>query len=484
MNPGMTRVINEPYLSRIKTFLLENLGLLYTAKRDNELSRKIWEVAIMTKHKTAESYINWLLSPRLRRADLELLASYITIGETYFLREGEAFDYLRNEYLNNFIYHNRKAERRLTVWSAGCSSGEEVYSLAGLIREMLPDREKWQVRILGTDINPLVLEKARAGVYSKWSFRKTPKWFMKYVEEDDENRYRICDCLKEMVEFRSHNLATEPALLSGVNIIFCRNVLIYFSQELIRKITAGFYDALVEEGLLVLSPVEVSLNICERFIRRFYAGRSFFIRNSLSSEPFIHSGIERALPEQIKHNEKSSPVASAEVDPESSAAEKGFERLRFLYREGLYLRVDNLISQRAKTLLELPAEFQELLIKSKMKQNKYDEAELLCQEIIKAEQSQSTIFFLLALMQIKKKVYKLARQTLEHIITMEPGYVLAYYQSGILAHQRGDIKERDRCFAEVERLLENSDQRELIDDYLDLIVSDIFRKMKELREEM
>jgi chemotaxis protein methyltransferase CheR len=468
---AMASMIPEPHLGWVKAFLEAKLGLHYSDMRDSELSRKIREAADKSGHKTVEGYINWLRGVPLSRRDLELLASYITIGETYFLREGEAFDYLRYEYLSNFIYHNKKTKKKLTVWSAGCSSGEEVYSLAGLICELLPDRATWSVRILGTDINPAFLQKAREGVYSKWSFRKTPEWFMKFVEEVDDNHYRICDQLKEMVEFRSHNLSSDAAPVHGVNIIFCRNVLIYFSQELIRKVTAGFYDALTEGGLLVLSPVEVSSNICERFIKKFYAGRSFFIRNMHSSEPFIHAGIKYEL-----------PVKDYQEKAEGVSSDNEFERLRFLYKEGLYLRVDNLVSQRSGTLKDLPVEYQELLVKSKMRQNIYSEAEQLCMEIISTRQGNGTICYLLALMQLRKKHYKEAKKILEDILVRKPGYVLASYRLGIMAHQHGDVLDRDRYFSEVDRLLLDRDKAEVIDDYLDLQVIDLQRKMQEQRE--
>ena len=467
----LAEIIKEPYLGWLKDFLETNLGLHYSNMRDNELSRKIRDAALKAGYEKAEGYINWLRTATPKRRDLELLASYITIGETYFLREGEAFDFLRYEYLNNLIYHIRKGDKKLNIWSAGCSSGEEVYSLAGLIREMLPDREKWQVRILGTDINPNVLQKARAGIYSKWSFRKTPEWFMKYVEEVDSNQYKICDCLKEMVEFRSHNLSQDLAVMQGVDVIFCRNVLIYFSKDLIRKVTAGFYDCLTEGGILVLSPVEVSLNICERFIRKYYAGRSFFIRDIHSSEPFIHSGIKYEL-----------PASACEEKDAAGSTVNELERIRFLYREGLYLRVDNLISQRADSIIDLPEEYQELLVRSKMKQKKFDEAEQYCRTINSSGADSAHTGYLLALIQIAKRHKKAARQTLTEVLAGNPDHILAVFQLGILAHQRGDYLEREKYYNEVERLLANYDEREIIDDYDDLQAGDLQRKMQEVIE--
>ena len=393
----MKTLISEPYLSIIKKYLSKELGLHYSALRDSELSRKLGNAAKDFGYSDIIEFINWLQSERISRRDLEKLASHLTIGETYFLREPAAFDFLKQEYLRQYIYDNRKSNKTLKIWSAGCSSGEEVYSLAGFIREMLPDHSDWTISITGTDINPVALEKARKGIYSKWSFRNTPKWFLKYVEELDANSYKICDCLREMVSFKSHNLASDLQLFYDINVIFCRNVLIYFPAELIKRVTGKFYDSLAEEGLLVLSPVEVSLDICDRFIRKYYAGRTFFIKDSHSTAPFIHNGINYEIHREADKGEgnKSAGGEIEELDE--------YERIRFLYEEGLYLRVENLIKQHNELEEDLPLAYLELLANTYCKMGKSEKAIALCKRIIASGKHLQVMSNLLSEMEVNRE---------------------------------------------------------------------------------
>ncbi|MDP8221374.1 MAG: CheR family methyltransferase [Candidatus Stygibacter frigidus] len=464
----MAELIKEPYLSSIKELLQERLGLHYSDLREGELSRKIGDAAKKTGYPSTLSYIISLLEKPSNRHDLEILASCVTIGETYFLRENEAFDFLKEEYLKHYIYKNRPGEKRLSIWSAGCSSGEEVYSLAGMIREMLPDHEHWEIKIIGTDINPAVLEKARKGIYSKWSFRKTPSWFMKYVEEVDDNKYQICACLNEMVEFKNHNLASDPYVMQDLDIIFCRNVLIYFSKELISKVTKGFYNSLKDEGVLILSPVEVSLNICERFIRRTFGGRTFFIKSvntkNLSVTPEILAENESELPENSQADEN--PVTE-------------HERLDFLYQEGLYLRLESLLLSKYHEIEKIPEEYQELLIKTYMKQGETEKAEEACQRIIISDQCSPGICYYLALINLKNKNYNLVKNILENILEIEPDHLLSIYLMGKLSEIRRDHILAAKNFNKAEELLRKRDKDEIINELEELTAADMLEEILE-----
>ena len=439
----MKEIISEPYLSQIRDFLSDRLGMHYSVQRESELSRKLLEAAKKAGFSGTTSFIQWLMTSSPGRKDLEMLASFLTIGETYFLREGDAFEFLREEFLKQYIFANQQSNRNLSVWSAGCSSGEEVYSLAGLIIEMLPDYKNWNIRITGTDINPTALKKAQAGKYSKWSFRKTPEWFDKYVEKIDENSYKICDCLKNMVRFQSHNLATESHLFYRLNIIFCRNVLIYFPAEMIRKITTGFYNSLAEGGVLALSPVESSLDIYNRFTRKNFGGRTFFIKDSIKVESAIQSEFQEKITVADK---KHSAKAEAQADKE-------YTRLQFLFKEGLYLRVENLIRQKAEDLNELPVKYQELLGQTYVNQGKEAEAELLYKKIIESGNQDTSAGYFLAMIYMGQKRFKEARLLLEEMLRTEPGNILANYQLGLLERQRGNSEKSQQYLEKASGLL-------------------------------
>ena len=166
------------------------------------------------------------------------MASYLTIGETYFFRVEPDFNALENHILPELIHLRKDTGKYLRIWSAASSTGEEPYSLAILVRKLIPDIKDWNITILATDINTRSLAKAEKGIYGNWSFRNNPEWLKKiYFTPLLDERYQINRNIKDMVSFFYLNLArdTYPSLLNntnGMDIIFCRNVLMYFTPEL------------------------------------------------------------------------------------------------------------------------------------------------------------------------------------------------------------------------------------------------------------
>lgn len=170
----------------------------------------------------------------------ERLHFALTVGESYFFRDQGQMDLIRDVVFPALLREN-KPDRKLRIWSAGCSTGEEPYSLAMILDDMLGDENEWNVQILATDINKHALDKARLGVYGEWSFRKMDEArrdrYFKRIDQEWELEERI----RSMVSFREVNLAAlqlpDPARdLSDIDFIFCRNVFIYFGRETVERI--------------------------------------------------------------------------------------------------------------------------------------------------------------------------------------------------------------------------------------------------------
>jgi chemotaxis protein methyltransferase CheR len=213
----------------------------------------------------------WLLSASLTKTQLDVLASHLTIGETYFFRENKTFEILAEKVLPELVRSRRNGARRLRIWSAGCCTGEEPYSLAILLQQVIRDLADWFVTILATDINVRFLRKAAAGVYSEWSFRQTPAWFKsRYFKRTEDGQYEILPEIKKQVTFAQLNLVQDsfPSLVAETNamdVIFCRNVLMYFSLPQALKVVSNLHRALVHEGWLVVSPSEGSQALLSQF---------------------------------------------------------------------------------------------------------------------------------------------------------------------------------------------------------------------------
>jgi len=194
---------------------------------------------------------------RMESGEWDKLIELITINETYFFREENLLNEFRKVILPQYV--DRTPENPLRIWSAACSTGEEPYTIMMLIEESKLI-EKGAVQIIASDINKKVLNKARNGVYKKksLSFRRMPigaydKFFVE-LEED----YKVKDSIRETIDFRHINLLDNNirSKIEKVDIIFCRNVLIYFDDNAIKKIINAFYDILNPGGYLFLGHAE------------------------------------------------------------------------------------------------------------------------------------------------------------------------------------------------------------------------------------
>lgn len=230
---------------------------------ERRLSRRLEQ----NRLNTFEEYYHLLLYDRKREEELAILVDNLTTNETYFFREVPQLRAFSEEILPEL--RRTLADRKvLRIWSAGCSSGEEPYTIAMLLLESGDWWRDWHVEILGSDITQRVLQTARKGVYKKSAHRATsPAMLAKYfVEENGE--YRIIDKVKELVTFSFLNLLDplKTSLISNMDVIFCRNVIIYFDKEAKKKVMDSFYHKLRAGGYLLLGHSESLINISNAFV--------------------------------------------------------------------------------------------------------------------------------------------------------------------------------------------------------------------------
>ncbi len=189
------------------------------------------------------------------------LVTLLTNTESYFFRDKQQFTLLRNQIFPELI--NRKENNKtLRIFSAGCSSGEEPYSLAILLKEIIPDLAQWNLMILGTDINQAALEKAKTGIYTSWSFRNIDVEIKQRYFCLIKNQYYIDRQIKQMVKFLNINLFKDSfpqrnSELKDIDLIVCRNVFIYFEVSAIAKVLEKFYQTLQPSGYLLTGHTEL-----------------------------------------------------------------------------------------------------------------------------------------------------------------------------------------------------------------------------------
>ncbi len=181
----------------------------------------------------------------------------LAIGETYFFRNQAQFRLLRKHIVPSLLRWQRETQtKRLLIWSAGCATGEEAYSLAILFHEMLNDYDPNQVTIIGTDISAAAIETARTGIYRKWSFRHIDgAYTRRYFEQTGDNERQIVPHIREKVIFRRANLL-DFSMSHWANLILCRNVLLYFRNEAKQRAEYVLSDAIQSDGWLLLGHAE------------------------------------------------------------------------------------------------------------------------------------------------------------------------------------------------------------------------------------
>jgi chemotaxis protein methyltransferase CheR len=233
---------------------------------ERRLARRLEERQV----RTFEEYYHFLRYDRKRDEELAVLVDNLTTNETYFFRESPQLRAFAEEILPEL--RTTLADRKsLRIWSAGCSTGEEPYTIAMLLLESGAWWRDWQVEILGSDINQRVLHTARKGVYKKTSHRvSTPEMMKKYFVEEGKGDYRIIDAVRELVSFSYVNLLDpfKTSLISNMDVIFCRNVIIYFDRDAKKKVVESFHDKLRDNGYLLLGHSESLINISNAFVLR------------------------------------------------------------------------------------------------------------------------------------------------------------------------------------------------------------------------
>lgn len=215
-------------------------------------------------------YYRFLLYDKNKEEELNSIIDILTVNETYFFREENQLKAFSEEILPE-LRESKRNKRQLKIWSAGCSTGEEPYTIAMLIIEK-GYFIGWDIEIFGSDINHRVLQIARNGIYKKNSFRNTNNFYIKKYFTEENEFFRISDIVKQYVNFSHLNLLdpVKTKIVGIVDVIFCRNVLIYFDKQSRKKVIDMFYERLLEGGYLLLGHAESLINLSTAFTLKHF----------------------------------------------------------------------------------------------------------------------------------------------------------------------------------------------------------------------
>jgi chemotaxis protein methyltransferase CheR len=254
--------VNELDYAHFCTLMLQRSGLVLTPEKVYLVRSRIDPVALQSGMTDAAAVLQAIRlrgDERLIRRCVDAMATH----ESYFFRDGTPFEQLKTRLLGPLIAA-RTARRALRVWSCACSSGQEAYSIAILLKEWGPALDGWRIEIVATDMSEPILEKARSGLYTQFevqrglSTERLLRWFRKSGDQ-----WEVTQAIRDMVTFRRHNLMEGVSGMGQFDLVFCRNVLIYFDRQKKSEILGALVGAMAPDASLFLGSAETVIGLTQ-----------------------------------------------------------------------------------------------------------------------------------------------------------------------------------------------------------------------------
>lgn len=434
-------------------------GIVIQDHQLENLRATVSEICDKFGYASCEEFLDFLQQCDQYVAELEWLISRITVGETYFFRDQSQMDYLRRNWLPEVINRKRESgEKTLRIWSAGCSSGQELYSIAIMLQEMLPDMASWTLHLLGTDINTDGLSRAIRGEYGEWSFRATDEDIRRqHFIQKGQNQYKIKPQFRSMAKFSFLNLADDsyPSIMTethAMDLILCRNVFIYFDGSMAINVLKKFTNCLVPEGRLLLGASDMMPTSVDGLEFSEWGGMFYYRRadEKYSPQPLIKMPRKpQAItlldtpsapqPAAAERSEKLTPVSAAPV-PAAPAEPKSIDaRIRELLREERWSEAIAAITQYMDIHGETSAMLQH---RAKALSNRGEsmQAIQLCQRSIELDPLNHHTYLIMALALLELNRMQEAEAALRKVIYLNRDFIEAHFHLALLQLRLGKVK--------------------------------------------
>lgn len=254
--------LTEKQFKDISKLVYDKTGIHLEDRKLGLLSNRLRRRLKALKMTNFEEYYKFINSDKGFKEEEPHFLSAVTTNETYFFRNDQLWKFITDELVDHFVQAKKDKRKSIRVWSAASSSGEEAYTCAIVLRELLPNFSQWDVKIVGSDISSNVLDKAKAAIYNDYAVSKTtPERIKKWFNEKD-GAYHLKDEIKKMVEFKFHNL--RDSMGNGTfDLIFLRNVLMYFDVPMKKRVIDVVTEALAPNGRLIVGDVDPIRTISE-----------------------------------------------------------------------------------------------------------------------------------------------------------------------------------------------------------------------------
>lgn len=261
----------------VRTLVQQRTGIALDGSKESLVESRLEGLVHQQRLRSLDDLMARLRNQPFNGLHVQVVELILTT-ETSFFRDQHPFETLKNHVLPELL-RRRAAERTLNVWSAACSSGQEPYSIAMLLRTYFPDLAKWNVRLIASDISGTILNRARQGRYNQMEVnRGLPAYYLVKYFQKQGSEWQLNDDIRRMVDFRQINLVDDWPLLPAMDVIFLRNVMIYFDVETKKAMLQKAARLLRPDGCLVLGGAETTFNLCDLFRRLSANDRDSYYR--------------------------------------------------------------------------------------------------------------------------------------------------------------------------------------------------------------
>jgi len=412
------------------------------------------------------------------------LISLLTVTETYFFRDQGQMSLLKNQLLPELIERRRDLSLThcnpangqfyrptLRLWSAGCSTGEEAYSLAIMVKELIPDYQAWDILILGTDINQPAIALAQQGIYSDWSFRAiTPEIKSRYFRSYKKG-WKIDPAIRAMVTFQPGNLMQDnyPAYASSIHdfdLIICRNVFIYFDFNAIAQVIDKFYCSLAPGGFLLTGHTELHTHKTEAFqVKNFPQSAAYQRHSGLDEKSKDLHPLTPAAKFESRETKIFNPFVP-KLKTGDDVSTNTQQTLLDTAKQSLIQKAYADVIQIAEQLIALaPQHFQAYCLMAEAYANfgDYSQANQACQQALQINPLAIEPYHLLAQIAEEQGDHDSAKSFLKRIIYLAPSSVNAHLELGSIYEREGNEKQAQKIWRSLLEILQNLPQEQAID---------------------
>lgn len=452
----MTPALRDDLLAPLSGWATESFGLRFPPDRWGELARGVAAAALELGIADLDSWAELLATGGAPEAHVAVVANHLTISETYFFRHSDSFDLLEHDILPARLAARVEQRSPIRIWSAGCATGEEPYSVAMLLRQRFPASASSRSLLYGTDINSQVLQRARRGVYSEWSFRETQPWVKStYFKRLANGRYEIHPEIREMVRFSPLNFVSpiyppEFSARGDFDVILCRNVLMYFSAEWQDRILRRLTLALTHGGWLLAGPCDVAMGFAHELGLQS-VGPGYFQRTD-EPAPYIDRPGFLNTPRRLRRTavaavqDQAAPETS---EPIPASAQAGPAPVP---QPSAELLAADFVAPTGEQALARAQEHAD--------RGELDEALLACEQAIAADKANPGYHYLRGCILQEQNRPGDAEAAFRRVLFLEPNSALALFALGSLADRSGRRDQSRHYFRQVLRALEGRSRNE------------------------